>query len=97
MEYLRYALNTLENQLAIINKVQSQLTLKEKVKITDEEKEKFDNEGKKEVEEFVTKYYLEKFNYKEFERNKEEYRKNAQHEIRAQYAQEFLARLIKAD
>ena len=95
MEYLRYALNTLENQLAIINKVQSQLTLKEKVKITDEEKEKFDGEAKEAVETIVTKYFQEKFNSEKIERDREIYRKDAQQEIRIRYAQEFLDRLIE--
>ena len=85
----------LENDLAIKHKIRGELTLQEKIKISNDENEKFDEKEKKEVEKMVDEYFNKHFNFEAIEKAKEEFRIYCRNEIRRKYAQNYLDQLIE--
>ena len=85
----------LENELRIRQKIREELTLQEKIRISNDENEKFDEKEKKEVEEIVKDYFKKHFNFEAIEKAKEEFRTICKNEIRKKYAQSYLDQLIE--
>ena len=85
----------LENELRIRQKIREELTLQEKIRISNDENEKFDEKEKKEVEKMVDEYFNKHFNFEAIEKAKEEFRTICKNEIRRKYAQNYLDQLIE--
>ena len=85
----------LENYLRINQKIREELTLQEKIRISNEENDNFDEKEKKEVEEIVKEYFNKHFNFEAIEKAKSEFRIYCRNEIRRKYAQRYLNLLIE--
>ena len=81
--------------MRIRQKIREELTLQEKIRISNEENEKFDEKERKEVEKMVDEYFNKHFNFEAIEKAKEEFRLHCQNEIRRKYAQNYLDQLIE--